>query len=88
MPSVGLASPSGTESDIVLELDGLVQRLHDAQSGAEFVVEVDRPLKVRQGDFVAILGPSGCGKTTLLTVLGLLRQPSSPHEIGVFRIRS
>lgn len=88
MPSVGFTSPSGTESDIVLELDGLVQRLHDAQSGAEFVVEVDRPLQVRQGDFVAILGPSGCGKTTLLTVLGLLRQPSSPHEIGVFRIRS
>ena len=87
MPSLGLTGPSGTDSDIVLELDGLVQRLHDPQSGAEFVVEVDRPLQVRQGDFVAILGPSGCGKTTLLTVLGLLRQPSNPREIGVFRIR-
>jgi len=72
---------------IVLELDGLVQRLHDPQSGAEFVVEVDRPLQVREGDFVAILGPSGCGKTTLLTVLGLLRQPTNPAELISFRIR-
>ena len=87
MASAGSASSSVSDSDIVLELDGLVQRLHDPQSGAEFIVEVDRPLQVRQGDFVAILGPSGCGKTTLLTVLGLLRQPSSPREIGVFRIR-
>ena len=74
--------------EIVLELDGLVQRLHDPQSGAEFVVEVDRRLEVRRGDFVAILGPSGCGKTTLLTVLGLLRKPSNPREIGRFRIRA
>lgn len=82
------SGPSGTETEVpVLELDGLVQRLHDPQSGAEFVVEVDRPLRVLQGDFVAILGPSGCGKTTLLTVLGLLRQPSNPRDIGVFRIR-
>jgi putative ABC transport system ATP-binding protein len=87
MASAGSASSSDSDSDIVLELDGLIQRLHDPQSGAEFIVEVDRPLQVRQGDFVAILGPSGCGKTTLLTVLGLLRQPSSPREIGVFRIR-
>lgn len=81
------SSPGVAADDIVLELDGLVQRLHDPQSGAEFVVEVDRPLQVRQGDFVAILGPSGCGKTTLLTVLGLLRQPSNPRDIGAFRIR-
>ena len=80
-------SPVVAVGDIVLELDGLVQRLHDPQSGDEFVVEVDQPLQVRRGDFVAILGPSGCGKTTLLTVLGLLRQPSNPHDIGVFRIR-
>lgn len=80
-------SASTADADIVLELDRLVQRLHDPQSGAEFIVEVDRPLQVRQRDFVAILGPSGCGKTTLLTVLGLLRQPSHPREIGAFRIR-
>lgn len=29
-------------------------------------------LKVRNGEFVAIMGPSGCGKSTLLNVLGML----------------
>ena len=72
---------------VVLEIEGLVQRLRDPQSGAEFVVEVDQLLQVRRGDFVAILGPSGCGKTTLLTVLGLLRKPSNPRDLRVFGIR-
>ncbi len=29
-------------------------------------------LKIKKGEFVAIMGPSGCGKTTLLNILGLL----------------
>ncbi len=29
-------------------------------------------LKVKKGEFVAIMGPSGCGKSTLLNILGLL----------------
>lgn len=29
-------------------------------------------LKIKKGEFVAIMGPSGCGKTTLLNVIGLL----------------
>lgn len=29
-------------------------------------------LKIRKGEFIAIMGPSGCGKTTLLNILGLL----------------
>ncbi|MCP4149186.1 MAG: ATP-binding cassette domain-containing protein, partial [bacterium] len=33
-------------------------------------------LKVREGEFVAIMGPSGCGKSTLLNILGLLDNPS------------
>ena len=29
-------------------------------------------LRVRRGEFLAVMGPSGCGKTTLLHVLGLI----------------
>lgn len=34
-------------------------------------------LKVRQGEFIAVMGPSGCGKSTLLHLLGGLMQPTS-----------
>ncbi|RIJ33986.1 ABC transporter ATP-binding protein [Pontibacter oryzae] len=34
-------------------------------------------LKIKRGEFVAIMGPSGCGKSTLLNILGMLDSPSS-----------
>lgn len=34
-------------------------------------------LKVKKGEFIAILGPSGSGKTTLLDVVGCLLKPTS-----------
>ncbi len=33
-------------------------------------------LRVRKGEWVAVVGPSGSGKTTLLAILGLLDAPS------------
>lgn len=32
-------------------------------------------LKIKEGEFVAIMGPSGSGKTTLMNILGCLDQP-------------
>ena len=34
-------------------------------------------VKIRRGEFIAIMGPSGSGKTTLLNQLGLLDAPNS-----------
>lgn len=48
-------------------------------------------LKVKEGEFVAIMGPSGCGKSTLLNIIGMLDNPSSGsytfagHQVGGLR---
>jgi ABC-type lipoprotein export system ATPase subunit len=70
----------------ILEIDGLKHALYDIESGDTFTVAINRPLTFCAGCFTTILGPSGCGKTTLLTLLGLLRRPSHPKEIKLFRI--
>ena len=38
-------------------------------------------LKVREGEFLAVVGTSGCGKSTLMRIIAGLMQPSSGHVI-------
>ena len=34
-------------------------------------------LRIKRGEFIAIMGPSGCGKSTLLHIMGGLLSPTS-----------
>ncbi|MHA1917518.1 MAG: ABC transporter ATP-binding protein [Candidatus Ranarchaeia archaeon] len=45
-------------------------------NGAVIAVD-DLSLKIKSGEYIAILGPSGCGKTTTLKVIAGLTQPDS-----------
>jgi len=57
-----------------VELDRVSLRYGEDESGT--LALQGTSLKVRGGEFVAIVGPSGCGKSTLMKVVTGLWQPS------------
>ncbi len=54
-----------------------VNKVFESPDEASFQALFDATLKIKKGEFVAIVGPSGTGKSTLMNILGLLDHPTS-----------
>ncbi|MXW39551.1 MAG: ABC transporter ATP-binding protein [Synechococcus sp. SB0668_bin_15] len=73
-PVGSITSPQGQGCPIVAELRD-VSKFYGA--GNNRVLALDHlSLKVRQGDYLAVMGASGSGKSTAMNILGCLDQPS------------
>jgi len=69
------------ESEYILELDGVSRSFGSRDD--EVCILKDVNLKIKKGEFVAIVGFSGTGKSTLINLMGGLLDPS----IGEVRCR-
>ncbi len=58
------------DSEYILEADGLHKSFGSGQVAEHVLRGLD--LRIRRGEFLAVMGPSGCGKSTLLHLLGLM----------------
>ena len=66
-------------SEYVIEIDSLTKTYKTGKTDFKALYNVT--LKIRKGDFVAIMGPSGSGKSTLMNIVGCLDRPTSGSVI-------
>src|SRR6185503_17194366 len=58
----------------LIQIDGLKKIFLTDEVETHALSDIN--LDIRAGEFVSIAGPSGCGKYTLLSIIGLLDEPT------------
>ena len=66
--------------EYILELNNVSRHFGEKENRAEILKDVD--LKIKPGEFVAIVGFSGMGKSTLINLMGGLLEPSTGEVIS------
>jgi putative ABC transport system ATP-binding protein len=61
--------------DCVIDIDSLTKTYQSGKTQIKALNNVN--LKIKKGDFIAIMGPSGSGKSTLMHIIGCLDRPTS-----------
>jgi len=65
------------KGDVVIELRNVYKHYHMGDVVVKAVDGIN--IKVKKGEFVAIMGPSGSGKTTTMNLVGSLDVPTHGH---------
>jgi putative ABC transport system ATP-binding protein len=65
--------------DYVIDIDSLTKTYRTGKTSFKALNNVN--LKIKKGDFIAIMGPSGSGKSTLMNIIGCLDRPTSGSVI-------